>query len=192
MRPIRFVFLVLMLAIGVSDSAIRGMFSVRILPIGISRYQRGKTMCAGCFWKQKAKKNAFKQKNHPKICVIQKKAVLLQPLLKRGCHRITVSTQDFHSCNRGSIPLGTTKWPSLKSLSEADPLKAKEDLKTKSASRTPKQQQRWQITKALWSVFAKRQRAKHTIIIMQKPHVMQCAICARRPTKLQQLLLFRR
>ena len=58
---------------------------------------------------QKAKKNAFKQKNHPKICVIQKKAVLLQPLLKRGCHRITVSTQDFHSCNRGSIPLGTTK-----------------------------------------------------------------------------------
>ena len=24
------------------------------------------------------------------------------------CHRITVSTQDFHSCNRGSIPLGTT------------------------------------------------------------------------------------
>ena len=49
MRPIRFVFLVLMLAIGVSDSAIRGMFSVRILPIGISRYQRGKTMRAGCF-----------------------------------------------------------------------------------------------------------------------------------------------
>ena len=26
-----------------------------------------------------------------------------------GCHRITVSTQDFHSCNRGSIPLGTTR-----------------------------------------------------------------------------------
>ena len=42
------------------------------------------------------------QKKCTKICVIQKKAVLLQPLLKRGCHRITVSTQDFHSCNRGS------------------------------------------------------------------------------------------
>ena len=28
-----------------------------------------------------------------------------------GCHRITVSTQDFHSCNRGSIPLGTTSLP---------------------------------------------------------------------------------
>ena len=30
------------------------------------------------------------------------------PVNFKCCHRITVSTQDFHSCNRGSIPLGST------------------------------------------------------------------------------------
>ena len=48
--------------------------------------------------------------------VISKKSSTFAPAFDKRCHRITVSTQDFHSCNRGSIPLGTTKtFPKVKS-----------------------------------------------------------------------------
>ena len=59
------------------------------------------------------------QKKCIKICVCQIFVVILHAFSagdRFRCHRITVSTQDFHSCNRGSIPLGTTKtFPKVKS-----------------------------------------------------------------------------
>ena len=53
------------------------------------------------------------------------------------CHRITVSTQDFHSCNRGSIPLGTTK-TFLKSTFQSQSSQGSGTVTQPSASRTQK------------------------------------------------------
>ena len=58
-------------------------------------------------------KIAKKQKKMQKYLRMSKKSSTFARFFakwrKARCHRITVSTQDFHSCNRGSIPLGTTK-----------------------------------------------------------------------------------
>ena len=64
------------------------------------------------------------------------------------CHRITVSTQDFHSCNRGSIPLGTTKTFPKVNIPKLILSRQRNSNKTVRES-DKKQKQRWQIIKAL-------------------------------------------
>ena len=51
----------------------------------------------------------FSSKSSRKIWNVRKKSYLCNPKTITGSVRITVSTQDSQSCNRGSIPLPTTK-----------------------------------------------------------------------------------
>ncbi len=57
-------------------------------------------------------------------------APAFRPKSTYWCHRISVSTQDFHSCKGGSTPPGTTKktFPKI-NIPAANPLNAIWDIK---------------------------------------------------------------